>query len=75
MTFQDASRGAAVPPAPNPDCPRCKGSGAYPDPPLAVQEREASEGKRRWVARKPCDCFADPQGHYPLVIDGRPVNL
>lgn len=57
MTFQEASEGAVKPPRPDPACPKCLGAGQYPNPSLAQQEREAREGKRRWMTRVPCDCY------------------
>ena len=79
MTFQQASEGAVKPPRPDPACPKCLGAGTYPDPPLAQQEREAREGRRRWACKVPCDCYAphdpDPHHHYDVVINGQPCNF
>lgn len=48
---------------PAPTCPRCGGRGSYIDPPLAQQEREKSEGKRRWIIRKVCSCIGELKCH------------
>lgn len=58
-----------VPPkTPDPDCPKCKGEGTYDDPPLAVQEQEAREGKRTFMCKRPCDCYGEKwrAAHYKV---------
>ncbi len=44
-----------LPTAPDPQCPRCKGLGVYPDPPLSEQQEKANKGE--WLVSPSTHCF------------------